>query len=69
MNEARPAGPADAVVDVAPADLPVFCPNPAMPLWSTHPRVFLQFAEDGVASCPYCGTRYRLMGGAPAAHH
>ena len=31
---------------------------PAMPLWSSHPRVFLDIADDGEAMCPYCGTRY-----------
>ncbi len=29
-----------------------------MPLWSSHPRVFLDIAETGEAMCPYCGTRY-----------
>ena len=43
--------------------LPVFCPNPAMPLWSSHPRVFLDVADTGSAMCPYCGTQYRLEGG------
>jgi uncharacterized Zn-finger protein len=52
-----------AVVEVAPGDLPAFCPNPRMPLWSSHPRVFLDVAETGEALCPYCGTRYRLAGG------
>ena len=52
----------DAVV-VEAKDLPVFCPNPQMPLWSSHPRVFLDIAETGEALCPYCGTRYRLIGG------
>jgi uncharacterized Zn-finger protein len=54
---------------VRPADLPVFCPNPAMPLWSSHPRVFLDIADDGSAMCPYCGTRYRLEGGPAKAGH
>lgn len=53
-------------VEVAAKDLPAFCPNPRMPLWSSHPRVFLDLASTGEASCPYCGTRYRLVGG-PAA--
>jgi len=58
-----------AVVTVRPDDLPVFCPNPAMPLWSSHPRVFLDIADTGAAMCPYCGTQYRLEGGpAPGAH-
>ena len=51
-------------VEVRPKDLPVFCPNPKMPLWSSHPRVYLDIAETGEAMCPYCGTRYHLCGGA-----
>ena len=50
-------------------DLPAHCPNPAMALWSSHPRVFLDFGRDGEAKCPYCGTAYRLKPGAVAAHH
>ena len=59
-----------ALVDVQPGELPVFCPNPRMPLWSSHPRVFLDVAATGEAACPYCGTRYRLAGGActPGGH-
>ena len=59
MSEANAMAP----VVVKPADLPVFCPNPAMPLWSSHPRVFLDIADEGEAMCPYCGTRYVLEGG------
>ena len=51
------------VVNVKPTDLPVYCPNPAMPLWSSHPRVFLDVVDTGEGMCPYCGTRYRLEGG------
>jgi uncharacterized Zn-finger protein len=40
----------------------VFCPNPAMPLWSSHPRVFLDVEDSGEARCPYCGTVYVLEG-------
>jgi uncharacterized Zn-finger protein len=50
-------------VVVQPKDLPVFCPNPAMTLWSSHPRVFLDVGDTGMAMCPYCGTEYRLAGG------
>lgn len=52
----------DAVV-VSPQHLPAYCPNPRMPLWSSHPRVYLDIAETGAAMCPYCGTRYRLEAG------
>ena len=54
------------MVDVSAAEVPVFCPNPAMPLWSSHPRVFLHFDQNGETRCPYCGTGYRLVSG-PAA--
>ena len=41
-----------------------FCPNPKadMKLWNTHPRVFLNMAQ-GEATCPYCGTQYRMRAG------
>lgn len=54
------AASAQPVVEVTEQDLPLHCPNPAMPLWSSHPRVFLDLAAEGEAMCPYCGTRYRL---------
>ena len=46
-----------------------FCPNPRMPLWSGHPKVFLDVAKTGEARCPYCGTVYRLAGGAAHGGH
>lgn len=46
-----------------------YCPNPSMTLWSSHPRVFLEFAANGEAKCPYCGTVYRLKEGAKVGHH
>lgn len=50
-------------------DLPAYCPNPAMPVWSSHPRVFLDMTADGQAKCPYCGTAYRLKPGAVHKAH
>ena len=58
-----------AAVAVRAEDLPVFCPNPAMPLWSSHPRVYLDVDANGEARCPYCGTRYRVEGAKPAGGH
>ena len=56
-----------AVVELVAADLQgpgvVFCPNPRMPLWSNHPRVFIDVAGSGSGKCPYCGTEYRLKAG------
>jgi uncharacterized Zn-finger protein len=58
------------VVELAAADLigpgVVFCPNPSMPLWSNHPRVFIDVASSGEGRCPYCGTVYRLKAGETA---
>lgn len=50
-------------------DLPCFCPNPSMPLWSSHPRVYLDIVDEHEVQCPYCGTRYRFEGAAPASDH
>ena len=62
-----------APVDIAADDLQspgvVYCPNPKMALWSTHPRVFLDVGATGQAKCPYCGTVYRLAPGAAMRVH
>lgn len=59
-------------VEVTAADLQgpgvVFCPNPKMTLWSNHPRVYLDVATTGQASCPYCGTGYQLKAGEKVGH-
>lgn len=56
-----------ATVEVTAKDVQgggvVFCPNPKMPLWSGHPRVFIDVATTGEGQCPYCGTAYRLKAG------
>ena len=61
-----------AVVEVTAKDLQgpgvVFCPNPKMPLWSNHPKVFIDVAIEGAGRCPYCGTEYRLKAGEKIAH-
>jgi uncharacterized Zn-finger protein len=68
-NNMTNATPATNAVELDGKDLPAHCPNPAMPLWSSHPRVFLEFNHDGVAKCPYCGTAYRLKPGVVVGHH
>jgi len=61
-----------ATVEVTASDLQghgvVFCPNPKMPLWSNHPRVFLDVASSGQSKCPYCGTVYKLKAGEVIGH-
>ncbi len=41
-------------------DLPFHCPPKGAQTWNMHPKVFLQFGEDGKASCPYCSASYEL---------
>ena len=65
MADARPAA---TEVEVTAADLPLHCPPPSAPAWNSHPRVRL-VVHEGLASCPYCGTRYRVRGAAAAAGH
>jgi uncharacterized Zn-finger protein len=64
---------APAVVEVTAKDLQgpgvVFCPNPKMPLWNHHPKVYVDLSHEGhEAKCPYCGTVYRLKAGETIAH-
>lgn len=60
---------APEVIEVGAEALPVYCPGPQAPAWSMHPRVFLDVTRNGSASCPYCGTTYRLKAGAVVPHH
>ena len=62
-----------SAVEVGAADLQgpgiVFCPNSKMPLWSGHPRVFIDVGTTGEGKCPYCGTLYRLKAGEKVPSH
>jgi len=40
-----------------------------MMLWNSHPRVYLPIQKTGEALCPYCGTKYLLIGGPTDAAH
>ena len=55
-------------IEVTAADLPLHCPTPAMLLWNAHPRVFMPIEKTGESRCPYCGTLYKLAGGARDGH-
>lgn len=55
-------------IDVTAHDLPLHCPTPDMPLWSRHPRVFLDVTSTGEAVCPYCSTHYVFKGEKPKGH-
>lgn len=56
------------LVEITAKELPLHCPMPGAPLWSRHPRVFLDIAKAGESLCPYCGTKYVFKGPAPKNH-
>ena len=56
------------IIEVEQSQLPLHCPLPEHAVWNSHPRVFLPIEKSGEAVCPYCGTHYKLLGGACASH-
>jgi len=58
-----------AITEIGAQDLPLTCPGPHAPLWSMHPRVFLDFDQTGIARCAYCGAEYRLTPGTTVCGH
>ncbi len=67
MSEQAKAEQPKSVVELSAKDLQgqgvTFCPNPKMPLWCNHPRVYIDLSHTGEGRCPYCGTVYRLKAG------
>ena len=61
-----------STIEVTAAELQgpgvVFCPNPKMALWSSHPKVYVDLSHNGEGKCPYGGTVYRLKAGEKIAH-
>ncbi len=55
--------PQKDIVTIEAKDLPLYCPGPQAPLWSMHPRVFIDVVTSGKAICPYCSTTYQLKDG------
>lgn len=58
-----------SVIEIDGKDLPAYCPNPNMPVWSSHPRVFIALDEDQPTKCPYCGTFYKIKPGTAIKGH
>jgi len=56
-------------IEVTEKDLPLHCPRPGAPLWSQHPRVFLDVTKTGDAICPYCSAHYVYTGEPLKGHH
>ncbi len=63
------ATPRDDTILIEAADLPLFCPGPRAPLWSMHPRVYIEISRDGHALCPYCSAHYQLKPGETVHGH
>jgi uncharacterized Zn-finger protein len=56
------------IVEISEKELPLHCPFQREGQWSSHPRVFLDIAEQGEVKCPYCGTLYKLKPGSKVKH-
>lgn len=69
MSSTGPVVPKDETIYIEAKDLPLFCPGPQAPLWSMHPRVFIEVVKSGKALCPYCGASYQLKEGEKVHGH
>ncbi|HLS52101.1 MAG TPA: zinc-finger domain-containing protein [Burkholderiaceae bacterium] len=47
-------------ITIKSTDLPLYCPGPKAPLWSMHPKVYIEIEQTGSALCPYCSAHYVL---------
>lgn len=61
--------PKDEIILLEATDLPLHCPGPKAPLWSMHPRVYIDITKTGSATCPYCSARYQLKEGQKVHGH
>lgn len=69
MNEVTDKTKKVYAIELDTQDLPAYCPHASMQAWSSHPRVYLDLAHTGNATCPYCGTAYCLKPGAIVKKH
>jgi uncharacterized Zn-finger protein len=69
MTQASNSGKNQNPVLVTAEDLPLHCPGSKAPLWSMHPRVFLDIVASGSVKCPYCSTEYKLAEGTVVHAH
>lgn len=64
-----PTAPEPDIIYVGADDLPVYCPGPNSPLWSMHPRIYIEVTKTGVAKCQYCSAQYALREGEKVHGH
>lgn len=57
------------IIYVSADELPVYCPGPKAPLWSMHPRIYIEVVKNKVARCQYCGAQYALKDGEKVHGH
>jgi len=69
MSSAPESAKTQDIIYVGAEDLPVYCPGPKAPLWSMHPRIYIEVVKNQVARCQYCGAQYALREGEKAHHH
>lgn len=69
MSSAPESAKQQDIVYVGAEDLPVYCPGPHAPLWSMHPRVYIEVVKNRVARCQYCGAQYALREGEKVHGH
>ncbi|MGB3288504.1 MAG: zinc-finger domain-containing protein [Burkholderiaceae bacterium] len=70
MSSAQtPATPKDQTIFIEASDLPLYCPGPKAPLWSMHPRIYIEVVKTGKAICQYCGASYQLKDGEKVHGH
>lgn len=48
------------IILIGAEDLPLYCPGPKAPLWSMHPRIYIEVVKNKIARCQYCSARYQL---------
>lgn len=68
-SASSPSVPKDEIIYVLAKDLPLYCPGPHAPLWSMHPRVYIEVVKTGQTLCPYCGAKYQLKDGEKVLGH
>ena len=46
-------------IKITKNDLPLSCPIKTV--WDGHPKIYLDIIEKKQITCPYCGTKYKLI--------
>jgi uncharacterized Zn-finger protein len=69
MSSAPESAKQQDIIYVGAEDLPVYCPGPQAPLWSMHPRIYIEVVKNHIARCQYCGTQYALREGEKVHGH